>query len=79
MGTVDNHCQLLWLRNLAKYHGYFGLYATKSPRNFGLIVLPLLIRALTGESLETLHSEIGPHVSQRLAFFFAACRNGGLA
>ncbi len=43
-----------------------------------LILLPLLMRALTGESLETLHAEIGAHVSQRVAFFLAACRHGGI-
>ncbi len=44
-----------------------------------LIVLPLLMRALTGESLETLHAEIAPQVSRGVAFFLAACRNGGIA
>jgi AcrR family transcriptional regulator len=42
-----------------------------------LILLPQLIRALSGEPLETLHAEIGPYVSQRVAFFLDACRNGG--
>ncbi len=43
-----------------------------------LILLPLLLRALSGEDLETLNAEIGPYISQRVAFFLAACRNGGL-
>jgi hypothetical protein len=34
-----------------------------------LIVLPQLMRALSGEHLKTLHAEIGSHVSQRVAFF----------
>jgi AcrR family transcriptional regulator len=43
-----------------------------------LILLPQLIRALSGEHLKTLHAEIGSHVSQRVAFFLSACRNGGI-
>jgi AcrR family transcriptional regulator len=44
-----------------------------------LILLPLLMRALGGEDLETLRAEIGRHVPQRVAFFLAACRNDGLS
>ena len=40
-----------------------------------LILLPLFIRALAGESLEALHSEIRPHVAKRAGFFLAACRH----
>ncbi len=43
-----------------------------------LILLPQLMRALSGEHLKTLHAEIGPYVSQRVAFFLAACRHGGI-
>ena len=43
-----------------------------------LILLPQLLRALSGEHLKTLQAEIGPHVSQRVAFFLRACRNGGI-
>jgi AcrR family transcriptional regulator len=43
-----------------------------------LILLPLLIRALSGVHLKTLHAEIGSHVSQRVAFFLNACRHGGI-
>jgi AcrR family transcriptional regulator len=43
-----------------------------------LLLLPLFIRALAGESLETLRLEASQHVSERVAFFLAACRNGGL-
>jgi AcrR family transcriptional regulator len=43
-----------------------------------LILLPQLLRALSGEHLKTLHAEIGSHVSQRVAFFLSACRNGGI-
>jgi len=43
-----------------------------------LILLPQLMRALSGEPIKTLHAEIGPHVSQRVAFFLSACRNDGI-
>jgi AcrR family transcriptional regulator len=43
-----------------------------------LILLPQLLRALSGEHLKTLHAEIGPQVSQRVAFFLGACRNAGI-
>jgi AcrR family transcriptional regulator len=43
-----------------------------------LILLPVLMRALSGEDLKVLHGEIGPYVSQRVAFFLAACRHSGL-
>lgn len=39
-----------------------------------LILLPPLMRALQGESLETLHAEIDAHVAQRVAFFLAASK-----
>jgi len=41
-----------------------------------LVVLPLIIRALFGESLETLRAEIRGHVAVRVPFFLAACRHG---
>jgi AcrR family transcriptional regulator len=44
-----------------------------------LILLPQLLHALFGEPLKTLHAEIGPHVSQRVAFFLSACRNGDMS
>jgi AcrR family transcriptional regulator len=43
-----------------------------------LMLLPQILRALSGEDLKTLHAEIDLHVSQRVAFFLAACRNGGI-
>jgi AcrR family transcriptional regulator len=43
-----------------------------------LILLPMLLRALAGEKLESLHAEIVSHVSQRVDFFLAACRHGGV-
>ena len=44
-----------------------------------MILLPFLMRALSGQSLETLHAEIDAHVARRIGFFLAACRNGGFA
>jgi AcrR family transcriptional regulator len=43
-----------------------------------LIVLPMLIRALFGDDLTALHAEIRPHVARNVAFFLAACRQGGI-
>ncbi len=40
-----------------------------------LVLLPLLMRALYGEKLQSLHTEIGPHVARSVAFFLAACRH----
>jgi AcrR family transcriptional regulator len=44
----------------------------------GLVVMPLLIRALYGEKLKVLHGEIEPHVARSVAFFLAACRHDGV-
>jgi AcrR family transcriptional regulator len=52
--------------------------ATTAQYFLDFVLLPMLMRALSGENLETLHAEIGPHISQRVAFFLAACRNGGI-
>lgn len=43
-----------------------------------LILVPLAIRALFGESLEALRAEIDAHVAQRVVFFLAACEHGGI-
>jgi AcrR family transcriptional regulator len=43
-----------------------------------LVVVPILLRALFEQRLETLSAEIGPHVTRSVAFFLAACRNGGV-
>lgn len=43
-----------------------------------LTILSPIMRALAGEPLESLRAEIGPHVSQRVAFFLDACRYGGV-
>ncbi len=52
---------------------------TRAARYFlDLILLPMLMRALMGESLESLHAEMSSHVAQRVDFFLAACRHGGI-
>jgi AcrR family transcriptional regulator len=43
-----------------------------------LVVTPLVLRALFGEKRKSLQAEIGPHVARSVAFFLAACRNGGV-
>jgi AcrR family transcriptional regulator len=43
-----------------------------------LVLLPLILRALFGEKPKPLHTEIGPHVASRVAFFLAACRHSGV-
>lgn len=45
----------------------------------GLIVLPVIVRALFGEKLKVLRAEIGPHVARSVAFFLAACRHGSVS
>ena len=42
-----------------------------------LILLPMIMGGLFGEDLAALRSEIGPHVSQSVAFFLAASRYEG--
>jgi hypothetical protein len=43
-----------------------------------LVVAPLVLRALFGEKRKLLQAEVGPHVARSVAFFLAACRNGGV-
>jgi AcrR family transcriptional regulator len=43
-----------------------------------LVLLPLILRALFGEKPKPLHTEIGPHVASRVAFFLVACRHSGV-
>jgi AcrR family transcriptional regulator len=42
-----------------------------------LTILPMVMRALFGEPLTALRAEIAPHVARTVAFFLAACRQGG--
>jgi AcrR family transcriptional regulator len=43
-----------------------------------LIILPQVIRALSGENLDQLREGIGAHLADRVPFFLAACFNGGI-
>jgi AcrR family transcriptional regulator len=43
-----------------------------------VVIVPILMQALFRENLEPLRAEIGPHVARSVAFFLAACRNGGV-
>jgi AcrR family transcriptional regulator len=43
-----------------------------------LTLLPMVMRALFGEPLTELRAEIAPHVARTVAFFLAACRQGGI-
>ena len=52
--------------------------ATTARFFLNLIVVPLLMRSLFEKDLEVLRTEIGPHVARSVAFFLAACRNGGV-
>jgi AcrR family transcriptional regulator len=42
------------------------------------VFMPLIVQALFGAKLEILHAQIRPHVTRSVAFFLAACRNGGV-
>jgi AcrR family transcriptional regulator len=52
--------------------------ATTTQLFLDLVLLPLLMRALSGQKLKQLQAEIGPHVARRVTFFLAACRHGGV-
>jgi AcrR family transcriptional regulator len=44
-----------------------------------LVVWPILARALFGEKLKDLRTEVEPDVARSVAFFLAACRHGGIS
>jgi AcrR family transcriptional regulator len=44
-----------------------------------LVFMPLIMQALFGTKLKLLQAQIRPHVTRSVAFFLAACRNGGVA
>jgi AcrR family transcriptional regulator len=44
-----------------------------------LVVVPMLLRGLFEQEVETLQAEIGPHVAHSVAFFLAGCRQGDRA
>jgi hypothetical protein len=43
-----------------------------------LVAVPMLLRALFEVDVRTLDAEIDSHVPRSVAFFLAACRNGGV-
>jgi len=43
-----------------------------------LVFMPLIMQALFGATLTLLHAQIRHHVPRSVAFFLAACRNGGV-
>jgi AcrR family transcriptional regulator len=51
--------------------------ATTARLFLDLVAVPLLFQALFEINLKTLDAEIDTHVGQAVAFFLAACRNGG--
>jgi AcrR family transcriptional regulator len=51
--------------------------ATTARLFLDLVALPMLFRALFEVNLKNLEPEIDPHVARSVAFFLAACRNGG--
>jgi AcrR family transcriptional regulator len=53
--------------------------ATTARFFLNLLVVPLLMRSLYEKDLDVLREEIGPHVAHNVAFFLAACRNGGVS
>jgi AcrR family transcriptional regulator len=44
-----------------------------------LVAVPMLLRALFEVNLKVLDAEIDAHVARSVAFFLAACRNGGVS
>jgi AcrR family transcriptional regulator len=73
------------LREAAQSDGLSGLpafaperLATTTQFFMDLVFKPLIMRALFGEKLRSLRAEIHPHVVRSVAFFLAACREGGV-
>jgi AcrR family transcriptional regulator len=52
--------------------------ATTAQFFMDLVFKPMILRALFGEKLETLRTQIAAHVASRVAFFLAACRHDGV-
>jgi AcrR family transcriptional regulator len=53
--------------------------ATTARFFLNLIVVPLLMRSLFEKNLDVLRGEIASHVARNVAFFLAACKNGGVS
>jgi AcrR family transcriptional regulator len=53
--------------------------ATTARLFLDLVAVPMLLRALYEVNVKTLDEEIDAHVARSVAFFLAACRNGGVS
>jgi AcrR family transcriptional regulator len=53
--------------------------ATTARLFLDLVAVPMLLRALFELNLKVLDAEIDAHVARSVAFFLAACRNGGVS
>ena len=53
--------------------------ATTARLFLDLVAVPMLLRALFEVNLQVLDAEIDAHVARSVAFFLAACRNGGVS
>src|SRR6266403_12108 len=53
--------------------------ATTARLFLDLVAVPMLLRALFEVNLKVLDAEIDAHVARSVAFFLAACRNGGVS
>jgi len=53
--------------------------ATTARLFLDLIAVPMLLRALFEVNLKVLDAEIDAHVARSVAFFLAACKNGGVS
>jgi AcrR family transcriptional regulator len=73
LGEMAQSSELATLPAFAPDH-----LATTARFFLDLVIVPILIQALFRENLEPLRAEIGPHVARSVAFFLAACRNGGV-
>ncbi len=54
-------------------------YALAARYFLDLVLLPPLMRALSGEKVQDLRGETETRVRQKVAFFLAACKHGGIA
>jgi AcrR family transcriptional regulator len=56
-----------------------GRLATTARLFLDLVAVPVLFQALFEMNLKALDAEVDAHVARAVAFFLAACRNGGVA
>jgi AcrR family transcriptional regulator len=73
LGEVTPSDELASLPAFAPEH-----LATTARLFLDLVVVPMMFRALFEMNLKKLDAEIDAHVARGVAFFLAACRNGGV-